>query len=68
MKIRTEKISSVKKLCKKEHTYDLQVRDNNNFVLSNGVLSSNCIHTIWIYPTDNKFVTITSLSGIYCTE
>jgi hypothetical protein len=35
-----------------DHTYEIGVKDNENFFLANGILSSNCVHTIWIYPSD----------------
>lgn len=38
--MRTSKITSIKKIGKM-HTYDIQVMDNHNFFLANGVLSHN---------------------------
>jgi len=32
------------------------------------ILAKKCIHTIWIYPTDNEHVMLTSSSGIHRKE
>ena len=38
----------------REETFDLTVSKNHNFILKNGLISGNCIHSIWIHP--NEFV------------
>jgi len=45
--IATTKITDIQE-GKPQDTYDIGVKDWHNFVLSNGILSLNCVHTIAI--------------------
>jgi hypothetical protein len=59
--IATTKITDIREGFPQD-TYDLGVKDWHNFVLGNGLLSANCIHTLWLYPTD--FIARNSVYGL----
>ncbi len=42
----TDEIVSIKKVGK-EDTFDISVAENHNFFLGNGILISNCYHSVW---------------------
>jgi hypothetical protein len=44
--IAASRITDIKE-CRPQNTYDIGVKDWHNFVLANGILSLNCVHTIF---------------------
>ena len=56
-----EKVISIKK-AGREETFDMTVNKHHNFILDNGLISSNCINTFWIHPPD--FVGRNSFYGL----